>query len=463
MLAKAMNPTKTESAKATGFTRFLSILLAIIIFGLVAVATVRAGDRPMGDSISLDQCLVLARENSPELRIATSALEASRFDRKLASQVRLPQLRLSAGAGFAPISHDFGYDPAVSNGGELGARIVAEQTLYSGGQTGLQLKQAQTAVSQQSLARQQQDRDLVYAVQLAYIDLLATEEQRKLYFQSVERLTDYTNLVLDLNQSGQAKYADVLNAQVELAQVQIDSGRAEQAMASARLNLNRLLGLPDDTVLYASGSLDSLLLNASDTAIVIPGAMNVDNLDISAAQLDLKQSHLTLDIAQSQWKPTVSLSADAGIMTSRENLLLSPAERYRSVGYSIGLSLEMPLWDRGKRKTETARSRTEIRSAEDNIPRVHRDVSSDYHDTRLRLTTTQQRLMSIRDVIQTAEKNYLLNTAQYADGYASASDVLLAQQALTDTHRSEIEALVEIQSLKARLDMITRPEQEGSL
>jgi len=455
-----MKPTRTELFGSAGITRSLYPLLFLIILSPVAAAPSPGGDHPVADSLSLERCIAIARRNSPELRIASSAIEASRLDRKLVAQTRWPQLRLSAGAGYAPFSRSFGYDPAVSNGGELGARVIAEQTLYSGGTTGLQEKQAETAISQQSLAWQQQDRDLVYAVRLAFIDLLSAEKQHELARQSVAQLADYTSLVADLHQSGRARYADLLNAQVELARAQIDSADAEQVIASARLNLNRLLGLPDDTLLEPAGSLDTLLLDAADTTMAIPQAIAGDNLDISAARLDLAQNRLTLDLTRSQWKPTVSFSADAGIETSRENLLLPSSERYRSVGYSVGLSIDMPLWDRGKRRTETARTRTQIRAAEDNITLVRRNTAADYRDTRLRLIQTQRRLVTIRNVVETAQKNYLLNTAQYADGYVTASEVLLAQQTLTDTQRSEIDALAAIQSLKARLDMISRPEQE---
>ncbi len=456
-----MKPTKTKSHGSKQTARFLGFIISLVALTSVAVASPGSGDRPITDTLSLDRCLELARANSPELNIATGAIEASRFDRKLVRQTRWPQLRLSAGAGYAPFTHDFGYDPAVSNGGELGARIVAEQTLYSGGLTGLQLKQADTRISRRTLAWQQQDRDVVYAVRLAFIDLLAAERQRDLNNGSVEELADYAGLVADLNQSGRAKYSDVLSARVELARAQIDSGAAVQAVSTARLNLNRIIGLPDHTLLDPAGSLESLLIAAADTVPAIPDTMTADNLDVAAARLDLKQSRVELDLSRTQWKPTVSLTADAGVMTSRENLIAPPSERYNSAGYSVGISIDMPLWDRGKRRTETARSRVELKSAEDKIALVKRNVTADYRDTRLRLVDTRRRLLAIRETLQTAEKNYLLTSAQYADGNATAAEVLLAQQSLTDTRRSEIDALAKIQSLKARLDLISRPEQEG--
>ena len=434
----------------------LAILLCAICSG-VAAEPCKAVEN---DSLTLEQCITIARANSPELRIADNDVKMARLDRDLVAKSRLPQFSLSAGAGYAPVALDFGYDPAVSNGGELGARIIADQTLYSGGVIGLEAKQAETQTAQRSLAWQQQDRDLLYAIRQAFIDLLAAERMCGLSDQSVVRLSEYADLVADLNQAGRAKYADVLGTQVELAQTRIDSSNTAQTASSMRLNLIRLLGMPDSTSIRPLGSLDDLLILADDTSVVVPEAPAGENLDVSAARLGVRQSRLELDMARSQWKPTVSLTADAGVMTSRENLLLPASERYRSVGYSVGISIDMPLWDRGRRKTETARSHTAIRSAEDNVTLIERDIRAEYRDTRFRLLDARHRLVSLRDIARTAEKNYLLTTSQYAAGNATASDVLFAHQSLTEISRSEIDALAEIQSLKARLDMIAQPEQE---
>ena len=87
---------------------------------------------------------------------------------------------------------------------------------------------------------------------------------------------------------------------------------------------------------------------------------------------------------------------------------------------------------------------------------------ANYQEARSRLLAARHRLVSLRQIEDTAQKNYLLNKAQYADGAAAASDVLLAQQALTDIQQTEIESLAEIQSLKARLDQITRTRQKDT-
>ncbi len=455
---KATKPTKTRSASRNRWT--ISLATVSLFAVLMPGAFSAPGTLLPSDTITLERCIEIARQRSPELQMASDAIVKSRLEREITEKNRWPQMRLSGNAGYAPFSHTFGYDPAVSNGGELGANLVIEQTLYSGGLTSVQLQQATGEIARSALARQQQDRDLVYSVRQACIKLLLAEQIQDLLQGSIGRLGEYAKLVTDMNKAGTAGYTDVLNSQVELDRARIEANASTQDSRRAKFELLRLLGMPDDSNVVLTGKLETLLIDASDSSAINFRNTITDNLDLSSAKLDHDQKQLALSATRARWKPVISLTADAGVVTSRENLLLPAPERYRSVGYSLGMSIDWPLWNAGRRKTELAKDRSEVSAAKSNIDRVQRDFLSDYRDTRLGLINTSGRLRSIRQVSQTAEKSYLLSTAQYADGYASMADVLMAQQALTDTRRSEIETMAQIQLLKAWLDKLTWPKKD---
>lgn len=456
--ANQMNLTKTKQADSQNYVLVLILSLSLAVAGPVLSAA--PGVPASTDTLTLDRCVALARQNSPELQIAQNATNAAKLDRQIAAKSNLPQLKFVGDAGYAPISPSFGYDPAISNGGEMGARIVAEQTLYSGGQRSLQMKQADAEINSRSLAWRQQDRDLVYTVREAFIELLRAQQVLQLQKQRAARLTDYSELVDRLSEAGTVGHTDALRTQVELSRAKIDAQAAQSTLWSARLNLARLLGAPQDTTLAVSGSLDNLLFDTADstatgTAVSLPG-----NLDLSAARVDSLQSTIAISLAKAQWRPKVSLSADAGVMTSRENLLLQPQDRYNSTGYSVGVNVEIPLWDWGVHRNEVSKSRTELMSATENINLIRRDIEAQGHDLLLRFQSARDRLASLHLVEQSAKQIYMLSLAQYADGLLSASDVLISQQSLTDVRESSVEALAEIQSLQAQLDRIAQTAEE---
>ena len=412
------------------------------------------------DSLSLNQCLDIAKSNSPELRIAENGVRSSEIGRSIADKARWPLFSIAGNASYAPASLSFGYDPAVSNGGEYGARLVAEQTIYNGGLMGLDIRLAETQVKGQSLAYQQQERDLVYSVRQAFVDMLLAQRQTELLDSSVNRLIDYLGLVERLNESGTVGYTDFLSTQVDLDNARVDAMSAAESLKSARFNLARLMGTPNDTTFVIRGSLDTLLIDAKDTLAILPDVKLDQNLDVVVAQLSRTQSQIALAQTKAQWKPSVSFVADAGVVTSRENLLLPRSERYNSVGYSVGVTIDMPLWDWGTRKAQIRKSSLDLKSSTDYIELVRRDILTAYRTTRTRMTGAFRRLQSIRQMTETAQKNYLLSTAQYADGALTASEVLIAQQLLTGAYSTEVQTLAEIQSLRAQLAQITESIQD---
>jgi len=453
-----VKPTKTKPCLFFGRDRILTLVLAIFVFG--PSATTATIPPAASDTLSLTQCVTIACANSLELKKASNAIDVAGLDRSLAAKARWPQLRFVGGAGYAPYSLDFGYDPAVSNGGELGARLVAEQTVYNGGIFSGQIKQADIGKSLTRISWQQTRRDLEFEVRQAFIELLMTEQKHDFAEKNVTRLTDFTDLATALNKSGAVGYTDVLNSRMELARAQIDAETIGQDVSSARLNLGRLLGYPNADSLVVDGSLENLLIDAADTVQSAPRMDTTNNVDLEAMRLDYAQNRLALDMTRAQWKPKVGIAADAGVMTSRDNLLANPADRYNSIGYSVGINIEMPVFDWGNRSKEVAKSRIELKSAEDNIGLIRREIIFEYNDNLNHLTNARKRLSSIQKVLETAENNYLLNKAQYANGAAVVSDVIIAAQALSDTRQSEIETLAEIQIFKARLDKITRSKQD---
>jgi outer membrane protein TolC len=394
------------------------------------------------------------------LRIAENGMRSSEIGRSIADKARWPRFSIAGNASYAPASLSFGYDPAVSNGGEYGARLVAEQTIYDGGLMGLDIRLAEAEVAGQSLAYQQQARDLVFAVRQAFVDMLLAQSQTELRDSSVNRLADYLGLVERLNESGTVGYTDFLSTQVDLDNARVNAMAAAESLKSARFNLARLMGTANDTTFAIRGSLDTLLIDAKDTLALLPEVVLDRNLDVVAAQIGRTRSQIALAQTKAQWKPSVSVVADAGVVTSRENLLLPRSERYNSVGYSVGVTLDMPLWDWGSRKAQIRRSSLDLKSSSDYIELVRRDVLTVYRTTRTRITGALRRLQSIRQMTETAQKNYLLSTAQYADGAVTASEVLIAQQLLTGAYSTEVEILAEIQSLRAQLAQITESMQD---
>jgi outer membrane protein TolC len=140
--------------------------------------------------LTLDQCITLARKNSPNIRAADNALSSAALARRELSGSRFPQVRANGTASSSPTFGRFGYDPAITDYGQLSAQIIAEQKLYDGGIYGLKARQMQLDMQDLGIARRISDRDIVFSVKQAFIEILRAREEIALERKSLAQLAE---------------------------------------------------------------------------------------------------------------------------------------------------------------------------------------------------------------------------------------------------------------------------------
>ena len=86
---------------------------------------------------------------------------------------------------------------------------------------------------------------------------------------------------------------------------------------------------------------------------------------------------------------------------------------------------------------------------------LQRSITTESRKTQLQIVRQRERLRVIQNNIKTAEDNFLLTKSKYAGGGTLSLEVLSAQQLLTDTKLSELQALADIQLLVAKMEQLT--------
>jgi len=113
--------------------------LAILVFGGLLIGFAEGFAK--SDTLTIDRAIQFARARNVRLDRAESSLRSVRLSHDELLTTRLPQIRLTASSIYAPAFGHFGYDPALSNGGQFGAQVVVQQSLYDGGIQSLRSEQ----------------------------------------------------------------------------------------------------------------------------------------------------------------------------------------------------------------------------------------------------------------------------------------------------------------------------------
>ena len=193
---------------------------------------------------------------------------------------------------------------------------------------------------------------------------------------------------------------------------------------------------------------------AADT-LLAGGQIDISTtLDMSIASLSVRRSLIDHDIASHERLPEVSIFADAGYLTSGENLRLPAVERVNAFGYSVGIGVELPLLNWGATAMRVQQRELVTEDLRQKMELLRRSLLTDASRSRLQLVRSRDRLTAIRLNVAKAEENFLLTKAKYAAGGTLALEVLAAQQLLTEFRLNELNTLAEIQSLVARLQRL---------
>jgi outer membrane protein TolC len=416
---------------------------AILSAGIVTTVSSQTG-------LTLEQCLQLAREHSPALRAANDAVQASELSRSELSTGSLPQLKGTLGGSYAPLPPSFGYDPVISNGGEIAGQIILQQSLYDGGMRSVRFDQNRLDHDRLEMERRRVERDLMSGVEQSFVELLRARRETGLQQQSVNQLTAYDGLVQRLFNGGGATYTDVLKTEVQLSNATLALQKAREAELTAQISLAELIGASIDSSVSVMGSLETSERDSMPT-----GESLTHNVDLTIAGLGIERGLLDVELAKRERLPEISFAGDAGYLSSIENLRLPSSERVSALGYSIGVGIDIPILNWGATGLRIEQRELEVDAQRQQVEILRRSISSDFQKTRLALANARNRLQTVRSNVTKAEDNYLLTRSQYAGGGTSSFEVLAAQQLLTEAKLAELETLASIRVLEAKMVQLT--------
>lgn len=278
---------------------------------------------------TLDYFLQQAYQNSPVIKDYQNQILIARIDSQILRASLRTQVNFLNTDSYAPVIKGWGYDPAITNIANLTAIFQANRNFITPNNLAAQLRTIDLQrralldtiqLSQRDLVRTITDQYITtYADQLATVftkevfDLMKNEEimLKKLTEQNVFRQTDYLNFYVTMQQQ-------------ELTYLQ-----AQNQYAADYLTLNYLAGIVDTTVQSIERpDLSDIIQNNIDSSVFIKR--------FATDSLRLKNEK---ELITYQYKPKVGAYVDGGYNSS---LQIAP---YKNFGYSMGLSLTIPIYD----------------------------------------------------------------------------------------------------------------------
>jgi outer membrane protein TolC len=403
-------------------------------------------------ALTLKQAVAASELRSPDLRTAQFRTSAAGLARQEAGLTPYPALRYKLGASYAPTGRYFGYDPALTNDGQLNAQLSVEGIIYNGGQYGMRTRQAELDIARAQTGLELTREDLRFNVTQAFLEDLRAHEAIAIESESVRELRDYRDLVDRLFHGGVAGYTDLLKTEVQLGTEEIALDKAHSDEIAARYALAVLLGTPSDTAFQLQGAYDSIF---NQPAYQMASYDSLVTLSLALSQNEIERARIEVDLAKAQTKPTVDAIVDAGLLTSFQNLALPTADRSSMLGASAGISVTGPILDWGLNKVQVQQRELAVQILQSELETQRRELVAQLSQLQLLLRSARERLGRTRDNLKIAQDAYDLVRAKYTVGAALASEVLDAHRQIVDTKKGELDILTTIENYRSNLIHLT--------
>jgi outer membrane protein TolC len=301
----------------------------IIIIGFIFLS----GKNSLAQKNTLDFYLQEAIQNSPLLKDYQSQMESNAIDSERIRAQYKPQVSGSSINSYAPVINGFGYDNAITNGGQLSGIVNVSQTLVSRGNLSAQYKNIQ--LQNQGIANTARisTQDLKRTIINQYLTAFGTLQELNLAKEIHELLQKEVGILKTLTEKNVYRQTDYLTLLVTVQQQDLSLRQLDIQYHNDFATLNYLAGIVDT----AAVNLDE----PSFTINPLPGPdHSVFFQKYTIDSLILVHNRTLLDYS---YKPKVNLYANGGYLSS---LMY---QGYKNFGTSVGLDITVPIYD-GKQK-----------------------------------------------------------------------------------------------------------------
>ena len=403
--------------------------LLIYMLFVMAALPVLAQER------NLDFYLRQAAENSPLLKDYRNQVQSNLADSEIILSGYRPQVTGTSVNTYPPVINGYGYDEAISNGGNFSTLVSVNKTLVSrkhlDAQFGTIRLQNQGLENTAKITGQDLKKNVTAQYITSYGDMQQLDFHRDIYAllkkeeallkelteKNVYRQTDYLAFLVTLQQEG------LLLKQLQI-QFRNDYG----------------------TLNYLCGIIDTVAVQLPEPGIQLQSQPNIDNSAFFRQyQIDSLKLLNTRSLVDFSYRPKTSIYADAGFSST---LAYTP---YKNFGTSFGFTVTLPIYDGHQRKVQYSKLDIAERTRIGYKDFFTRQYEQQIAQLSQQLKATEGLIAEINDQVRYSQalidaNGKLLGTgdARIADYILALSNYLNAKNLLTQNNITRLQIINQI-------------------
>jgi len=385
----------------------------------------------------------IALTRNPETRESWQRARSAAAAVGQARSAYLPSADFTAGADRSdPVSLDSqqGLGPANTFDAGFGVGYL----LFDGGARTAVSKGAEADLLGANFQHNATLQDIALKVEEAYYQLLAAKELERVAEQTVRQTKYHVDVAQARHENGLVARSDVLKAETENADADLQLVRASSQVRIARGNLANAMGLKPFELFEVADlprnphkrELADVKRLMADAASARPG--------LRAVLARVESARANVKAGQARYWPKVTLDADYGL---RDRTFVPARDEW-----TIGLGVTLPLFDGFNREYTVRRAKADLAESVAEYESLLRTVELEVWTAYSRLIEAGQAIEAARTLVASAEESDRVTEGEYKNGTASIIDVTDAQTSRTTADVRLVQARLDWYTALARLE-----------
>lgn len=380
--------------------------------------------------ITLSDAIDLSIKNSKNLKVSNAKIDEAAAYVKEAYNKQLPDFKIS-GSYLRLSSANVDLKTRSDSGGKVAGPKVSSAAygianlslpLYAGGRIRYGIESSKYLAQAAKLDADNDKEAVVFNTTNAYINLYKAEAAVSIVKEnlqtSLSRDTNFSNL----EKNGLLARNDLLKSQLQTSNIELSLLDAENNLSLANVNMNLMLGIPENTTLV----IDSTFINETQT---IKSFADYEMLalqnrkDVQALSFRKKAATTGIKSARAEAYPAIALTGGYIAAYIPHFITITNAV---NIGLGIQYNLAS-LWKTNTKLLQAKARNTEVNAGEEILnDNIRLQVNKDYQNYLL----SQKKINVYEKAEAQATENYRITNNKYVNSLVTITDLLEADVAL---------------------------------
>jgi outer membrane protein len=411
---------------------------------------------------SLEQCIQQALENNLQVKQSKNAerLQENTFFQSKANFTPNLNANTSVARSWGRNQDPSTFQLIETQSDFIQSGINSNVTLFNGLANQYTLERNKVNLTTSRITTEKIKNNISLNIALLFIQVVLDKEQIKMAEENVKLDEARITRIQKLYEKGVIVEGELLNLQSQLATNKLTLQTLQNQLKKDKLSLLQAMDAP------VNEDFDITVPDINAVAVVLPDVQAIydyalQNMpEVKEQQNRIKSSQLNVKITRANYYPILTLSGNINARATFfkpynttafdfstgqfVNKRVAPNDFFtqynRNLGKSVGITLQVPIFNRFSVRTNVANANLEVMNQELQLKSVQNQLIKDIQQAYIDVQNAQERYENLQNQFKSLEKAYQYAQKRFEAGALNSVDLLTTQNNLQRTQSEILQA-----------------------